>query len=92
MDFWGVCVTGFLMWTVLKVFIEFLAILFLFYVCFSGWGEGRGVAPRACGMLTPQPGIKTAPPVWEGQVLTTGPPGKCPGLRDFYGYSYKTTI
>ena len=76
MEFWFVCVTGFLMWTVLKVFIEFLAILFLF-VFLGGWG----VAPRACGMLTPQPGIKPAPPAWEGEALTTGPPGECPGLR-----------
>ena len=76
MEFWFVCVTGFLMWTVLKVFIEFLAILFLFV--FLG---GGGVAPRACGMLTPQPGIKPAPPAWEGEALTTGPPGECPGLR-----------
>ena len=59
---------------------------------FLGRGGGvGGVVLRACGMLTPQPGIKPAPPAWEGEVLTTGPPGKCPGLRDFYGYSYKTT-
>lgn len=41
MEFLFVCVTGFLMWTVLKVFIDFLAILPLLYVFvfdFFGWG------------------------------------------------------
>ena len=36
----------FLMWTIFKVFIEFVTILLLFYVfCFSG--------PEACGILAP---------------------------------------
>ena len=30
----------------------------------------------ACGILAPWPGIKPAPPSLEGEVLTTGPPGK----------------
>ena len=29
-----------------------------------------------CGILAPQPGIEPAPPALEGEVLTTGPPGK----------------
>ena len=33
-----------------------------------------------CGILVPWPGIEPAPPVLEGGVLTTGPPGKsCSG-------------
>ena len=31
---------------------------------------------NACGILAPQPGIEPAPPALEGEVLTTGPPGK----------------
>ena len=50
-----------------KVFIEFITILFLFYVFFDH---------EACGILAPRPGIQPAPPALEGEVLTTGPPGK----------------
>ena len=38
----------FLMWTILKVFIEFVAILFPFYVLILGW--------EACGILATWPG------------------------------------
>ena len=31
---------------------------------------------KACGILAPRPGIKRAPPALEGEVLTTGLPGK----------------
>ena len=60
----------FLTWTILKVFIEFVTMLLLFYVLVF-WRQ-------ACGILAPQPGIKPAPPALEGEVLTTGPPGKSP--------------
>ena len=56
------------MWTIFKVFIEFVTILLLFYVLVYG--------PQACGILTPQPGIELSLPALEGRVLTTGPPGK----------------
>ena len=56
------------MWTIFKVFIEFVTILLLFYVLVYG--------PEACGILTPQPGIELSLPALEGRVLTTGPPGK----------------
>ena len=36
------------------------------------WFSGR----EARGILAPQPGIEPAPPALEGEVLTTGPPGK----------------
>ena len=50
------------------VFIEFFAILLLFYVL--GFGH------KACGILDPWPGIEPAPLAFEGKVLTTGLPGK----------------
>ena len=31
---------------------------------------------EACGILAPRPGIKPTPPELEGEVLTTGLPGK----------------
>ena len=34
---------------------------------------------EACGILAPGPGIELAPPALEGEVLTTGPPGKSLG-------------
>ena len=38
------------------------------------WFFGR----EACGVSAPRPGIEPTPPVLEGEVLTTGPPGKSP--------------
>ena len=49
------------MWTIFKVFIEFVTILLLCHV-FGG---------EACGNLAPQPGIEPAPLALEGKVLTT---------------------
>ena len=51
-------------------YIEFVTILLLFYVlgCFFFFGRG------ACGVLSPQPGIKPAPLALEGEVLITGLP------------------
>ena len=57
------------MWTIFKVFIEFVTILLLFYVF---WFFGR----EACGILAPRPGIEATPLALEGEVLTTGLPGK----------------
>ena len=54
----------FLTWTIFKVFIEFLTILFMFF----GF--------KACGILTPQSGIKPTILELEGEISTTGPPGK----------------
>ena len=31
---------------------------------------------EACGILAPRPGIEPAPPALEGDILSTGPPGK----------------
>ena len=48
--------------------LEFVTELLLFYVLVFG--------PKACGVLAPRPGIKLALPALEGEVLTTGLPGK----------------
>ena len=36
------------------------------------WFFGR----EECGILVPRSGIELTPPALEGEVLTTGPPGK----------------
>ena len=56
------------MWTIFKVFIEFVMILILFYVLVFGL--------EACGIIAPQPGIEPTPYALEGEILTTGPLGK----------------
>ena len=63
--FW--CGTSFL-----KVFIEFVMIMLLFYVFFC---------PEACGVLASQPGIEPASLELESKVPTTGPPRKTPIVR-----------
>ena len=58
------------MWIIFEVFIEFVTILLLFYVLVP-WPRGtRGLSspPR----IEPAP----APTALEGEVLTTGLPGK----------------
>ena len=59
----------FLMWTIFKVFIEFITILLLFYLFFF-------FDRKACGILVPWPKIEPIPPALEGGFLTTGPPGR----------------
>ena len=54
------------MWTILKVFIEFVTKLLLLFMF---WFFGI----QACGLLAPWPGMEPAPPVLEGEVLTTKP-------------------
>ena len=48
------------MWTIFKVFIEFVTVLLLFSV-FS-------LAPKAGGTLVRQPGVEPSPPALEGKV------------------------
>ena len=60
---------------IFKVFIEFVKILLLFYVLIFFGCE-------ACGIITSWPGIRPVPLALEGEVLTTGPPGKS------WGYSF----
>ena len=58
----------FFMWTIFKVFIEFVIILLLFFFLFFG--------REACGILAPRPGIELTPPGLEDKVPMTGPPEK----------------
>ena len=39
---------------------------------------------KACEILVPQPGIEPTPLALEGEVLTTGPPGKSPKIWFLY--------
>ena len=58
-----------LMWTILKVFIEFVT-TFCFMLCH-----------KACGIFVPWPGMEPIPPALKGEVLTIRLPGKsCPYL------------
>ena len=56
------------MWTIFKVFTEFVTILLLFYVLVF-W-------PRGMWDLNSQPGISPTPPALK--VLTTGPTREVP--------------
>ena len=61
-------------WTIFEIFIEFVTILFLFYVLvFFGHDT--------CGLLAPWPRIEPVPSALEGKVLTTGTSGKSLDLR-----------
>ena len=53
------------MWTVFKVFIEFVTTLLLFYVLVFGL--------KACGILDPGAAIKPIPLALEGEVDTRLP-------------------
>ena len=57
----------FLMWTIFKVFVEFVTILLLFMFWFFGH-EARVI-------LVPPPEIEATPLALEGQVLIPEPPG-----------------
>ena len=59
----------FLMWT---IFLKSLLNVLQYCFCFMFWFFGR----EACGILAPRPGTEPAPAALEGEVLTTGPPGK----------------
>ena len=52
-----------------KVFIEFVTVLLLLFML---WLFGH----EACGISAPQEGIEPSPPALEGEISTTGPPGK----------------
>jgi len=67
-SFFSVFFFFFWMWTILKVFIEFVSILLLFIFWFFGY--------EACGVLAPWPGMEPTPPALEGKVLNSRvPPG-----------------
>ena len=54
----------FFMWSIFQIFIEFVSILFLFYVLFFG--------RKAYRILAPRPGIEPTAHTLEGEVLPTG--------------------
>ena len=56
------------MWTIFKVFIEFIKVLFQFYVLVV-WLQGH------VGSEFPWPGIKPVPATLKVEVLATGLPG-----------------
>ena len=58
------------MWTIFKGFVEFTTILLLLFMFCFFWGH------KACGILTPQPGVDLQSPTLEGDVSTSGPLGK----------------
>jgi len=62
----------FWMVTILKVFIEFVTVLLLFFF------NVLVFCPDACGILAPQSGVETTPPTLEGEVLPPGPSGRSP--------------
>ena len=72
----------FFMWTIFKVFIEFVTVLF--YVLVFGH-EARGI-------LAPRPGIESVPPALEGEVSTIGIPGKFPQSDPFKAYVSSFTL
>ena len=69
----------FLMCTILKLLIEFMSTLLLFYVFFHFF-----VCLFVCFLAKRRlgPGCEPELPAWEGDVLIPGPPGKSwgPGL------------
>ena len=64
---WRAVIFFFLMWTILKLFIEFVTILFYLFGTFGH---------EAYGIFAPCQGIEPTSPTLEGKVLTTGLPGK----------------
>ena len=54
------------------IFFKSLLNLLQYCFCFMCWFFGH----EACGILAPWPGNELAPPALEGEVLTTGWPGK----------------
>ena len=58
----------FFMQTIYEVFIDLLQYCLGFMVWFFNH--------EVCGVLAPLPSIKPAPPALEGEVLSTGLPGK----------------
>ena len=57
-------------------FLKSLLNLLQYCFCFKFWFFGY----EACGILAPPSGIEPAPPAQEGEVLTTGLPGKSPSI------------
>ena len=57
------------MWTIFKVFIDFVTLLLLLFMLWF-------FDCKLCGILAPQPGVEPARPVLECEVSATGQPRK----------------
>ena len=67
-DPWAYLLLGITMWTIFKS---------LYWICYNSfYFMIRNFGSEAYRILAPQPGFKPAPPALEGEVLSTGPPGK----------------
>ena len=71
------------MWTIFKVFIEFVTTLL---PCFGF------LAMRYVGSWLLDQGIKPAPPALENKVLATGPPGKSVSVLIFNEETFVTCL
>ena len=63
------------MWTIFKVFTEFVTILLLFMFWFFDY--------KACRILAPRPGMDPTPTALEANVFTTGLQGSPQLLHSF---------
>ena len=72
--FFSLRIFFFKMWTIFKVFIEFITVLILFYVSVF-WPQGMWELSSGSGR------DQTWTPALEGKVLTTGSPGKFLSIR-----------
>ena len=54
------------------IFLKSLLNRLQYCFCFMVWFFGH----EACGVLAPWLGIEPTSPALEGEILTTGPPGK----------------
>ena len=75
---------SFLMWTILKVLMNWLRCWFCFVFWFLGLEAVRNLASQS--------GIKPTTPALEGEFLTTGPTEKSPNcgfLKDMVKTNYR---
>ena len=69
------------MWTILKPLLNLLQYCF----CFMFWSFGH----EACRIMATPRGMEPVLPALEGEVLTTGPPGKSwPCVFEIARYTY----
>ena len=77
------------MWTIFKKYLLNL-LRYCFCYLFNFFASVLCFGHEACGILAPQSGIKPTPPTLEGEVLTTGPPGKSPNICAYFLKSLQT--
>ena len=64
--------------TIFFLFLKRYLFIYLIALCLSChmWVLCRFSCSKACGILSPPPGMEPASPPLQGEFLTTGPPGK----------------